>query len=69
MSQLKRHSAVEVVASTLFGYVVAVIAYHLVFPIYGIKVTVMQNLEIAAIFTILSIVRSYIFRRIFNSFT
>lgn len=64
--QSKKHSFLEVTASTLTGYVIAIGTQYIVFPIYGIPVNFNSHLQIAAIFTIISIGRSYIFRRAAN---
>lgn len=69
MSQSRRHSFLEVVTSTLFGYVIAVCAQLVIFPLYGVDIPISSNLEIGVIFTVVSIVRSYIFRRVFNRIT
>jgi hypothetical protein len=37
-----------------------------VFPLFGIRVTLSANLAIGAAFTIVSIVRSYVLRRLFE---
>jgi len=35
-------------------------------PLYGIEVSLFQNLEITAIFTVFSVTRSYVVRRFFT---
>lgn len=69
MSQRKRHSALETVTSTVTGYFVGLVAQMLIFPLFGFDVTLGQDIYIAGIFTIISLVRGYMFRRIFNHFT
>ena len=66
MSQPRRHSMIEVTLSTLCGYVIALGTQAVVFPLYGIEIPHSANFEIAAIFTVVSIIRSYFFRRVFN---
>jgi hypothetical protein len=66
MSQSKRGSVIETVTSTVIGYSVAVISQVTIFPLYGIDLTLDSNMVIAAWFTIISLVRGYWVRRIFN---
>lgn len=66
MTQSRRHSLLEVTCSTAFGYVIAVSAQVLIFPLFGLYVPFHDNLAIGAIFTVISIARSYVFRRVFN---
>lgn len=64
--QSKRHSFVEACAGTAFGFVVAFISQLLIYPKYGIVVSLGTNLSLTAIFTAISIVRGYYVRRLFN---
>lgn len=64
--QSKIHSITEVICGTLIGYLVAVFTQKMIFPIYGIQVSSIQNYEIAAVFTAVSLVRGYAVRRVFN---
>lgn len=64
--QSRRMSLIESVANVLIGYIVALGAQLVVFPLLGIEVKLSQNLLIGAIFTVVSIARSYCMRRAFN---
>ena len=64
--QSKKMSLLETCASTAIGYAVAILAQVLVFPLFGLTVSLSQNLAIGAIFTVVSIVRGYCVRRLFN---
>ncbi len=66
MGQSRRMSAVEAVVSTGIGYIVAVTTQFAVFPIFGLRVGVIENLGIGLAFTVVSIVRSYLVRRLFE---
>lgn len=66
--QRRTHSAVESVANVAVGYGVAVAAQVVVFPLFGIRASVDTNLKVAAVFTAISLVRSYTLRRVFNRF-
>lgn len=66
MSQSRTHSALESVANVAVGYAVAVTAQIVVFPWFGIHIPVSDNLSIGALFTVVSLCRSYLLRRLFN---
>jgi len=59
-------SAVEAVANVAVGYLVAVAATAVVLPAFGYRVTAGDALGISAVFTAVSLVRSYALRRAFN---
>ena len=67
MKQSRLMSLVESLANVLVGYVVAVVTQMAVFPLFGLAVTVTENLLIGLIFTAVSIVRSYALRRGFEA--
>jgi putative effector of murein hydrolase len=60
-------SAVEAITSTAIGYVVAVLTQLAVFPLFGLPATLSDSLAIGAIFTAVSVLRSYAVRRWFES--
>lgn len=60
-------SLVEALANVVAGYGVAVITQIAVFPIFGLHTTLADNLTIGAIFTVVSIARSYALRRAFET--
>jgi len=66
MGQSKRGSVIETITSTIIGYMVAVASQIAIFPLYGIDLPLDSNMVIAAWFTIISLVRGYWVRRIFN---
>jgi hypothetical protein len=67
MKQSRRMSLVEAVGNVIVGYGVAVITQILIFPIFGLHTTLAQNLKMGAVFTVVSIVRSYVLRRMFEA--
>ena len=67
MKQSRLMSIVESLANVLVGYGVAVITQMMVFPLFGLAVTVTENMLIGLIFTAVSIVRSYALRRGFEA--
>lgn len=60
-------SLAESLANVAVGYGIAVLTQLAVFPFFGLHVSLSQNLMIGVIFTILSIARSYIMRRLFEA--
>ncbi|WP_137703273.1 DUF7220 family protein [Marimonas lutisalis] len=66
MKQSRLMSLVEAVANVLVGYGVAVITQILIFPIFGLQTTLAQNLKMGAVFTVVSIARSFALRRVFE---
>lgn len=66
--QTRSQSFFESVINVLIGYTVALMVQLVVFPLYGISTSLVENMEIAIIFTIVSIFRSYAVRRVFNRF-
>lgn len=66
MSQSKRASGVEAFISTVSGYLIAVTIQMFIFPLFGLYPTILDSAMIAAIFTGISMVRVYMFRRLFN---
>jgi len=67
MKQSRLMSLVESLANVLVGYGVAVATQMAVFPLFGLAVTVTENLLMGLIFTVVSIVRSYALRRSFEA--
>ena len=67
MKQSRLMSMVESLANVLVGYGVAVATQMAVLPLFGLAVTVTENLLIGLIFTVVSIVRSYALRRGFEA--
>ncbi len=53
MKQSRRMSFVESIANVVVGYGVAVATQVLIFPAFGVHVTLEQNLKISAAFTVL----------------
>ena len=66
MAQSKRGSVIEAVTNTVVGYALAVATQFAVFPIYGLKVGVVENLGLGLAFTAVSLIRSYLLRRVFE---
>ena len=67
MKQSLWMSFVESIANVVVGYVVAVCAQLVVFPLFGMHATLRENLMIGLIFTGVSLVRSFLLRRVFET--
>jgi hypothetical protein len=64
--QTRTQSLVESTINVSIGYGVALAAQIAVFPMFGIRIEMIDNLLIGAFFTAISIARSYAVWRIFN---
>ena len=64
--QSRLHSLLESIANILIGYGVAVASQVLIFPLYGIEISLGTNMAIGLWFTMISIIRSYLLRRWFT---
>lgn len=67
MKQSRLMSLVEAFANVIVGYGVAVVTQILLFPLFGLHTSLGQNLAMGAIFTIVSIARSFALRRLFEA--
>lgn len=67
MTQSRTMSLVEAIANVVVGYGVAVLAQVVVFPLFGLHASISQNLAIGAVFTVISLVRGYLLRRLFEA--
>ena len=66
MTQSKKASAVEALTNTAVGFGLSLATNILIFPLYGIPVHLGSSIAITLWFTIISVIRSYVLRRIFN---
>jgi hypothetical protein len=51
----------------IVGYGVAVVTQILIFPVFGLQTTLGQNLAMGGVFTIVSLARSFLLRRLFEA--
>jgi hypothetical protein len=59
-------SLVESLANVVVGYGIAVATQAAVFPLFGLHASLTENMAIGGIFTGVSILRSYLMRRLFE---
>ena len=64
--QSRSASLVEAAANVVAGFLVAMLAQQVAFPLFGIATTLGEDAGIAVIFTALSLLRSYAIRRLFE---
>ena len=67
MRQSRVMSLVEAATNVVVGYGLAVLVQIAVFPVFGIAATLKQNLAIGLVFTLVSLGRSYMLRRLFEN--
>lgn len=65
--QTPRQSLIEATLNTISGFFTSLITQWMVFPMFDFHPALSENLTITAIFTIVSVVRSYVWRRVFNA--
>jgi hypothetical protein len=66
IGQNKLHSFFESLVNIAIGFVVALLSQLVIFRLYGIALSIATNIEITLWFTLVSIIRSYYVRRMFN---
>jgi hypothetical protein len=59
-------SLVESLTNVVVGYGIAVATQAAVFPLFGLQASLTQNVAIGGIFPVVSILRSYLMRRLFE---
>jgi putative flippase GtrA len=64
--QSKLGSLIESFVHTAFGFVLSILLSLIVSPMFGHSFTLLENIGITAIFTVVAIVRGYVIRRWFN---
>jgi len=68
MTQPRTTSLIESCLNVSSGFVISyVLMVFIINPVYQTGLTSAQNFEITMIFTVISVARVYVWRRIFNS--
>ena len=65
--QSKKQSLIETLTSVFVGWLIGVILNLTVLPLFDYDITVTDSLLVSLIFTVVSVIRGYAVRRIFNS--
>jgi len=66
MKQTRTASLGESVTSTAIGFVVSMVILEAVNRLWGLSLSLTDNVAITSLFTIASVLRSYLVRRLFN---
>lgn len=66
--QTRVGSFIEAIINVLVGFTIATIANLVFIPMFGYPITLEDSIGVGAILTVISIIRSYTLRRIFNWF-
>lgn len=66
MKQTRLMSLVEAIANVVVGYGIAVLTQLLVFPWFGLPARIGDALAIGAVFTLVSLIRGFALRRLFE---
>ena len=66
LAQSKAMSFAEAVSNVVAGYGIALLTQMALFPTFGLHLAMTENALIAGVFTIVSLVRSFLLRRLFE---
>ena len=64
--QGKKGSLVESIIHVLSGWGVAIITQLIVYPLMGIEVSIVQNINLSLIFIVVGFIKQYYVRRLFE---
>ena len=67
MSQTKTGSFIEAWINVGIGFSINYVANLLIFPLFNMHISLTDNLLMGAIYTVISVARSYAIRRWFNA--
>lgn len=67
MKQSRLMSMLEAVISTAIGFGISLAAQVLFLPMLGVTVSISQNVNFALIMTVISIIRQFVMRRVFEA--
>jgi len=66
ISQSRTLSAIESLVDVGIGFVIAIVTTLYALPLFGFHPSLTQSFGITLIFTVISVIRKYIVRRLFN---
>lgn len=67
MNQTKLSSFIEVLVNTVIGYLINYFANIIIFPLFNLHISLSANILMGLIYTVISVVRSYVIRRWFST--
>jgi hypothetical protein len=59
-------SVIETATNIVLGFIISLALNGWVLPLMGYHITMSENLVVVTIFTVVSMIRSYVLRRFFN---
>ena len=66
MNQCKVDSWLESGTNILVGLVLSYLTYRYIAPLFQVHMSVVQSVHLTIVFTVISLTRQYVLRRIFN---
>jgi len=70
MKQTRIHSAIEVITNQVLGFAIALATWYvLIIPFFDVHTDFVESVGVTLIFTVVSIIRSYVVRRFFTRAT
>jgi hypothetical protein len=66
MTQSPTMSLIEAATNVIVGYLLAIATQIVVFPLFGIRTGMTEHLTIGLAFVVVSLVRGYLLRRLFE---
>jgi hypothetical protein len=66
MAQTRKMSLVEALASNAIAFIISIFTNFLILPLFGMHPNMWQSIGMVAVFTMISIVRGYYVRRLFE---
>ena len=68
MNQTKLESLLETCLNIAIGFIISLLLWiYLVAPLWGLEMSMFDNLGITGIFTVSAVARGYVMRRFFNA--
>lgn len=67
MTQTRLGSLYEALINIVIGFTINFAANMLIFPLFGFHISAGSNFVLGCIYTVISLVRSYVIRRWFNA--
>jgi len=64
--QSKKLSVVEVIVNVGSGYIISLCIQIMLFPLFDVHMSIADNALMTLVFTVISLLRGYIVRRMFN---
>ncbi len=63
---MKKQAFIEAIVNTAFGFIVSMFLSYYMLPFFGLHKSIETSFEVVFVFTIASVLRNYLVRRIFQ---